>query len=69
MEKEVMYHAEITSDPRYGWSPLKAVMPCATPEEAEHEALYYLQNWPRYLLRIVKVTREIVFVIPRQEDK
>lgn len=56
----IVYEAQASQD--YGWGPMSAVPPKPTLEEAKHEALYYLQNWPRFKLRVVKKTIEVVWV-------
>ena len=64
MEKEVMYHAEITLDEGHGWAQLTAVHPSSAIGQVQHEALEYLRGWPRYSLRIVQVTKEVVWILP-----
>ena len=67
MEKEVMYHAEITLCEAHGWLQLTAVHPSSDIEQVQQEALEYLHDWPRYSLKIVQVTEEVVWILPIQE--
>ena len=69
MEKEVMYHAEITLCKAHGWSQLTAVRPSSAVEQVQQEALEYLHDWPKYSLRIVQITKEVIHVLPGLKEE